>query len=65
MKCGILDFVESRDDGTFLREVIVVDDLALDTIKKEIRQVWDSINRLEFECLNKDGYCDHCVNVLI
>jgi DNA helicase-2/ATP-dependent DNA helicase PcrA len=65
MSKGIIDFIQPRNDGTFLKDVIRVSDEDLEIVKEEIRLVWNSIHRLEFDCLDPNGFCEHCEKVLI
>lgn len=61
---GVIDFLEPKKDGSFLRKEIVVTQDDCDTVLSQVREVWDQIHALQFSCRDEKGVCDFCEKVL-
>jgi len=59
MVAGELDFVQGRD-GKYKKEIVEFTDEDEAELKETIKEVYNKIMNLEFECADPSGQCDGC-----
>ncbi|MBU0648267.1 PD-(D/E)XK nuclease family protein [Patescibacteria group bacterium] len=55
-----LDFVEPMPSGKYKKEVFKITKDDTDKLKKQIREVWQGIFHLKFDCVGDDSKCKKC-----
>ena len=59
MTQGELDFVQGKD-GKYKKEFVEVSESDVEELKLIIKDIYQKIKNLEFDCKNKEGYCKEC-----